>query len=319
MGIDDYIGQQKIREYFKRAKSSARFHHCCIIEGQTGLGKRTLIQHLIKLINCPRSTEDYCGVCPMCMKISRDHFADLFVLEPLEGKKNISIKQVRDFQPVMHYPPVEGGTRIIVINRVEDLSIEAQNALLKSLEEPPARNMFFLLTENRTMFLDTILSRGELLTMAPLSTQDVTAVLRALFPNEDDARVVEVAKSVGGNPGLAVRILTDDLVDQIRGHVEGVFSGSAEDAFDLAAMFTTRSKLRNPELFQLVLDMVKKEILLRHEAAPGNNRPDSELLNIYREADTVSRLAREINLHPEISMEYILLSVLRVVSTDHPA
>ncbi len=153
---------------------------------------------------------DACGTCPACQRILRGVHPDVLIIGP-DDKGNIKVEQVRDIIDRAAYRPFEGKRRVVVIDDADTLMPQAQNALLKTLEEPPNASSFLLVTSRPDAMLITVRSRCPLLRFRPLSVDEVAlALTRAKF-SEKEARAV--AATADGSIGRALQATAGDLVE----------------------------------------------------------------------------------------------------------
>jgi len=157
-----------------QALEQDRLHHAYVFIGPEGIGKRTLALCLAKAIHCAESAHDFCGACASCVKIENRNHPDVRLIEPLAGKKDISIEQVRALEKELNYRAFSGQKKIAIIDPAASMNFSAQNALLKTLEEPPAGSMLILIATSAGGLLPTLLSRCLRLTFTPLTEADVT-------------------------------------------------------------------------------------------------------------------------------------------------
>ena len=157
-----------------QALEQDRLHHAYVFIGPEGIGKRTLAFCLTKAIHCAESAHDFCGACASCVKIENRNHPDVRLIERLAGKKDISIEQVRALEKELNYRAFSGQKKIAIIDPAASMNFSAQNALLKTLEEPPAGSMLILIATNAGGLLPTLLSRCLRLTFTPLTEADVT-------------------------------------------------------------------------------------------------------------------------------------------------
>jgi len=157
-----------------QALEQDRLHHAYVFIGPEGIGKRTLAFCLTKAIHCAESAHDFCGACASCVKIENRNHPDVRLIERLAGKKDISIEQVRALEKELNYRAFSGQKKIAIIDPAASMNFSAQNALLKTLEEPPAGSMLILIATSAGGLLPTLLSRCLRLTFTPLTEADVT-------------------------------------------------------------------------------------------------------------------------------------------------
>jgi DNA polymerase-3 subunit delta' len=176
MPFRDITGHRQLLELISRAAMRGTLPPSLIFAGPEGVGKRMAAVALAQFLNCPNPSDDSCGTCPSCTRIARQVHADVLLIEPGETGA-IRIDQIRDAIERTAYRPFEGRRRVVIIDDADAVNVEAQNALLKTLEEPPAASTFVLVTSRPDMLLPTVLSRCQRLRFGRLAPSDVAAVL----------------------------------------------------------------------------------------------------------------------------------------------
>ncbi|HOE16273.1 MAG TPA: DNA polymerase III subunit delta' [Syntrophorhabdaceae bacterium] len=165
MGFEEVIGHEKQKGLLLSFLKHERMPHAFLFSGQDGIGKKKTAVEFAKHILCEHGTG--CGACRACARIDRGTHPDLMILSKQEGEASIGIdlirgneeKKVRGVNQEVYEYPYEGKKRVIIIDGAEDLTREAANALLKTLEEPPPFNVFFLITASEEELPHTIRSR----------------------------------------------------------------------------------------------------------------------------------------------------------------
>ena len=215
MSFRQIAGHRHLLELVARASSRGTLPPSLIFAGPEGVGKRMAAVALAQLMNCLQTETfqglDGCGTCASCKRIGRGVHADVLMVEPGDTG-TIKIDQVRDAIERSAYRPFEGRRRVVIINDAEALNIEAQNALLKTLEEPPAASTFVLVTSRPDMLLPTVLSRCQRLRFGRLSPADVADVLIRDHDYADSAAHAAASLS-DGSVGRALEGGTDEFVD----------------------------------------------------------------------------------------------------------
>src|SRR5262245_4208085 len=180
MSFRQIAGHRHLLDLIARATSRGTLPPSLIFAGPDGVGKKQAAVALAQLMNCLEPGKfnglDACGACASCKRIARGVHADVLMIEPGDTGA-IKIDQVRDAIERSAYRPFEGRRRVVIVNDAEALNVEAQNALLKTLEEPPAASTFILVTSRPDLLLPTVLSRCQRLRFGRLSPADVAAVL----------------------------------------------------------------------------------------------------------------------------------------------
>jgi DNA polymerase-3 subunit delta' len=193
-----------------------RLHHGWILTGRRGLGKSTFAHEAARLLVAE----------PGIVQPRRDH-PDVIVLEPLpataddekkreEGKpyqtkRNITVDQVRAMQQRLTTRPTLGNRRAIIIDPADELEKSAANALLKSLEEPPAGSHFLLVVHRLGRLLPTLRSRCRLLQFPRVGAAEIDGILHREAPQADDAVRAAAIAAAGGSPGAAIHFIALDL------------------------------------------------------------------------------------------------------------
>ncbi len=186
-----------------------------LLAGPAGVGKRRTALAMATSLNCvqPRSTPDLerdaCGECAACRRIARGIHPDVIVLEPGDTG-SIRIEPVRDVIVRAGYRPFEGRRRVVVVDDADGLVPQAQNALLKTLEEPPSASVFLLVSSIPDALLPTVRSRCPKLRFGPLAPADVADVLMRDH-RCDEAEARALAADAGGSVGRALAAASTDV------------------------------------------------------------------------------------------------------------
>ncbi len=177
MSFKEIWGQEKALNFLKRAFQSKRLAHAYLFVGPEGVGKKLTAFNLAKALNCltPPTPGDCCDQCPSCQKINAATHPDLVFIEP--AGEVIKIGQLRDLQERLRFRPWEGRARICLLETAENMTAEAANAFLKTLEEPPADTYFFLITSRPHLLLPTIISRCQWVKFLSLTKDVITRIL----------------------------------------------------------------------------------------------------------------------------------------------
>jgi DNA polymerase III subunit delta' len=201
----DIAGHRHLLDMMAGAASRASLPPSLIFAGPDGVGKRMAAIALAQFVNCQSRKPadlDSCGTCAACSRIARGVHADVLVIEPGETG-SIKVDQVRDAIDRAAYRPFEGRRRIVVVDDADAMLAEAQNALLKTLEEPPTASMFVLVTSRPDMLLPTVRSRCQRLRFGRLEAQEVAGVLTRSH-EYSTAEAHAAASAADGSIGLAL-------------------------------------------------------------------------------------------------------------------
>ena len=240
MWFNPIYGQNYAVDLFQKAFQNDRLAQSYLFFGPEGVGKKTFTIALATAIQCKEGFGIGCGVCDACKKTLHGSHADYVLIQPLEGKASISIDQIRQLLAMMYRKPQEGRRRIVVIDSIDLMETEAQNALLKLLEEPPQDNIMILLTQRIQQILPTIVSRCQSVRFQSLAPQDVEAILKKQFTGNIPHFVVPLSK---GSVAEAKRILADEtLMEQWHEMIEWFFQEERWTDLDRTDWISQREK-----------------------------------------------------------------------------
>lgn len=215
MSFAELIGHAKPLATLRSALAHDRLHHAYLFVGPEGVGKRTVAMALARAVHCSEAANDYCSHCANCASIIDGNHADVRMVQPLSGKKEISIQQVRDIERELRYRSFGGRRKIAVIDPAGLMNPSAQNALLKTLEEPPENSLIIAITSNAGGLLPTLRSRCLRLSFAPLPRAELATFLQATHGVKPDAAEFLAAMSMGCI-GAAVHLDQQALMEKRR-------------------------------------------------------------------------------------------------------
>ncbi|MBI2365872.1 MAG: DNA polymerase III subunit delta' [Deltaproteobacteria bacterium] len=241
MGFSEIIGHQRPLEILRLALGNGRLHHAYLFVGPEGVGKRAVALALAKASHCDETANEFCGRCAACARIQNGNHPDVRLVEILEGKKEISIKQVREIEKELNFRSFSGKRKIAIIDPATSMNLSAQNALLKTLEEPPQDSVLILIAPNAGTLLPTLRSRCLRISFGPLARDEVARYLMSKEGiNQDDASL-RAALSMG-SLGAAIRFDKDELLEKRRSWAalllslkDGDYRGAIEAAEAIAS------------------------------------------------------------------------------------
>jgi DNA polymerase-3 subunit delta' len=219
MGFSQIVGHQKQLAMLRQALTHGRLHHAYLFIGAEGVGKKTLAYCVAKAIHCEVGNGDFCGSCANCARIDAGNHPDVRIIEPLAGKKEISIQQVRELQKELNFSSFSGKRKIAVVDPVTLMNLAAQNALLKTLEEPPADSMLILIASNPGGLLPTLRSRCLRLTFGPLARHLVSDFLVLQRGKRSEVAAFLAAMSMG-SLGAVISNDAEELLERRRHWVD---------------------------------------------------------------------------------------------------
>ena len=199
--FEDIAGQQHITRTLANAIRTGRIPPAYIFSGQRGVGKTTTARILAKALNCEKGpTPEPCNECRFCKDVTSGNSLD--VME-IDAASNRGIDQIRELREMVRYASAGGRYRVVILDEAHQLTDEASNALLKTLEEPPERVLFILATTQPEELPDTIRSRSQHFHFRSLSFQEIVTALEGIAKKEkleiDPAAVAVIARAAEGS------------------------------------------------------------------------------------------------------------------------
>lgn len=223
----DIIGNNALRNRLGRGllADPPAISHAYIIEGRPGSGRHLLASRLSAALCCaarlsPAARDLPCGVCASCRKILSGISPDVITLGPGDDRATFGVDAVRSLREDVHIFPNELEHKIYIIERADTMTVQAQNAFLLTLEEPPAYAVFFLLCEDAGALLETIRSRAPVLRMQPLTPDETERAVLASMPSAGAIRLREPERFRGilmaseGSAGRAMSLLSGEGSEQ---------------------------------------------------------------------------------------------------------
>ena len=219
--FDEVIGQTPISTTLKNAISLNRVGHAYLFSGPRGVGKTSMARIFAKALNCKKGpTVTPCGECPACAEIEGARSLD--VLE-IDGASNRGIDEIRTLRENVKFAPAAGKYKIYIIDEVHQITADGFNALLKTLEEPPAHVKFIFATTSSHKVPATILSRCQRFDFRRISVETIAGALKEICKKEkikiDDDALFTIAKTADGSLRDSQSVL-----DQMAASTEGKIS-----------------------------------------------------------------------------------------------
>jgi DNA polymerase-3 subunit delta' len=290
MPFRDVVGHVRLIDLLTRSVTGGTLPPSLLFAGPAGVGKHLTAVAVAQALNCTNITTgsglraegslDACGTCAACTRIARAVHPDVLFVSPSENG-NIKIEPVRDAIDRAQYRPFEGRRRVVIIDDADALITHAQNALLKTLEEPTPSSVFILVTARPDMLLPTVLSRCPQLRFRPLPVADIVSALMARGRSEAEARAV--AATAGGSLGQALQMSADELVES-RELAQRVLAQAAAQHDPARRVETAQQLITKPpsgvtERDQLATHLRAMAVLLRDVEVLATGADDSALAN----------------------------------------
>ena len=217
MRFDGFTGNEKAKGILSAYVDAGRFPHALLLEGEEGSGRRTLGRLIACAAVCgaTQGTEKPCGVCPACHKALAGGHPDISEAGGDGAARSFHIDAVRAIRDLAYVLPNEAPRRVFLLAGAHLMTEQAQNALLKILEEPPEHAVFILTCENRSQLLPTILSRTVCLAVEPPAAEEAERVLGERLPDTSEEDRRRALALFGGNIGQALDGLADGTLRRV--------------------------------------------------------------------------------------------------------
>ena len=229
MNFNGFAGNEKIKQQLIYLAETGRLPHAIVLEGEEGLGKRTLARELALNLFCTASENKPCRSCPQCVKVLKGIHPDIYEFTATGAVNSFPVAEVRNIVEDAVIRPNEADYKIYILGNCHSMSDYAQNALLKVLEEPPSYAVFILTVENKSALLETVLSRSVVISLQGVTAKEGAAYITSHNEEIDYDDAYTALEIWGGNIGKALESLTDGKLSKISGAVGDVASALLMD------------------------------------------------------------------------------------------
>lgn len=312
MSFSNIMGHKRLVEGLRRALGTARLAHAYLFVGPQGVGKTTTALEFAKALQCSSSKDDSCDQCLSCRKVGERLHPDVIWVEP-QGRQ-ILVEQVREVQRRLMYKPLEGARRVVILKDAQELNLQAANALLKILEEPPGDTVMLLLADSESSLLPTVVSRCQKLRFAPLETQVVCAYLQEQA-GWDPETASKAARAAQGSIGKAL-LLKEEPVgsweEEARGLLCSIQQLGTLELLEKARKWASsrqEASARLEVMRSLIRDMVLEELGAQQASGSFSVSGRGKWLLDAWEMTGRAWEALERNINPQLLLENLLIEI----------
>jgi DNA polymerase-3 subunit delta' len=297
-------GHVRTLGFLRKAATEDRLAHALLFAGPDGIGKYTLALGFAAWLSCEAGGEDLCGNCTSCRQVAAGTHPDLMVIGVASGKKEIGVDRARELKRFTQLQPLRARAKVGIVDGAHLLTVAAQNALLKTLEDPPQRSILILVANNPDALLPTVRSRLQRVPFSPLSEDDVIAVLTQDHGLEAGT-AKELAMLAEGSPGraLTLRSCLDSGGNDLASEFASLRGGSYLELTQLLA------RLMQPDS-EIAAKLEMALTRLRDAAAAAPN-PRNVLRRAEAVRETLTALRRG-NPNRQLLLEALLLRISQV-------
>ncbi|MBP3583499.1 MAG: DNA polymerase III subunit [Clostridia bacterium] len=316
------LGNEEIKARLGKAIERGTLPHAFLIGGPSGSGKRTLAREICAALNCKGEGASLpCGGCSSCRRIYDGNFPDIKILKKPEDRATIGVDHVKSFREDMFLSSTESEYKIYLIEDAHTMTPEAQNALLKVLEEPPVGVYIFLLADECDKILTTIKSRSQYIAMTRFTVAELSEILKrkssdaATMSRLDPNKFSSLIIAADGRVGRALSLFDKRLSEK-----------SAEERADVMAFISSLQPRKSfVDIYEALSQFPEKrqELALSLESVTNAIRDMVIFLSggkteptFFTSSEECGTLAREIGMKRLISVYDALLSALELLSKN---
>ena len=256
--FDEIIGNEQIKEEFIKAIEEDKVSHSYMFVGIEGIGKQMMAKSFAKMILCTNETEKGCNYCKSCIEFNSNNHPDFLYMKP-DGN-SIKIEQIRYLQRKIQEKPIISNKKVYIINDADKMTTEAQNCLLKTLEEPPEYSTIILIGSNENAFLNTIKSRCMMISFGPIETEYIKQYMEKTYEMTNISQ--NMLEAFQGSIGKAI-ILKDkkEQYEKIETVIENLNKKNIIDILKLSEeIYQSKDEIMNIlEYMNIILLKLAKE------------------------------------------------------------
>lgn len=325
LGFNDILGHEQIKDHFRNAVQTGKVSHAYILSGEAGMGRKSLANAFALNLLCEKGLPDPCMQCHACKQVLAGSHPDLiYVIH--EKPASIGVDDIREqINDTILVRPYSSYYKIYIVDEAEKMTVQAQNALLKTIEEPPSYAVILLLTTNPDAFLPTILSRCVQLKLKPLKDVVVKEYLiQSLGVEESQAEIY--AAFARGNLGKAIHLAESEdfkrMYDEILHMLKHLKEADISELLD----YIHKLREKNLDIYSCLdfMQMWYRDVLMYKTTKDINLLIFKDEFSTIKSMSTVSgyeglerileaidkaRIRLDANVNTELVMELMLLTM----------
>ena len=324
-GFHDIIGHDKVKDHLRKAIEYHKVSHAYILSGEEGMGKKTLADAFAMTLLCERSDKEPCLQCHACKQMMSGNHPDVIRVTH-EKPGSIGVDDIRtQINDTIYIKPYSSSYKIHLVDEAEKMTPQAQIALLKTIEEPPAYAVIMLMTTNQELFLPTILSRCIQLKLRPLKDTQVSDYLKETMGIPEEKADV-FAAFARGNLGKAIHLASSEEFGLLYRQILNLLKNLKE--MDISMLLDSIRKLQEDQLDlrecldfmqlwyrDILMFKVTKDIntlVFKDEYAKVSSlcqKSSYEGLELILEAIEKAKTRLDANVNADLALELMLLTM----------
>ena len=304
MKIEEILGNNKIKKDLEISAQNETTAHSYLFIGPDGIGKKLIAENFARMILCQEHGEKKgCGTCSSCIKFDSSNNPDFFEIEP-DGN-SLKIAQIREMLENIYQKPIVSDKKVFIINDSENMTQEAQNSLLKTLEEPPEYVVIIMITSNENMLLNTVKSRCVKLNFQGLTKQEMSKYI-SQSENESYSRMSDTLfEMCNGSIGKLIKVSNNiDEYNQVEKATNNLLKGGVKNSVD---MFNNYSVLYDSkEIIMELLDYMMT-IIFSYINRTGDSR-----MGVLKYVQLIEKTKRKLmsNTNYDMCIDELLLKII---------
>ena len=303
------------------AEKAGKLPHALLFFGPSEIGKRTLAIEFVKIINCDAKEKKPCQKCRACRDIQKGEYPDLLIVEPAQKdgsfQGEIQISKIRDLIWNLSLKSYSGRLKTAIIDKAHLMNSEAQNCLLKLLEEPRGETLIILITEQPESLLPTILSRVQKIRFFCPAVKETEKLLVEQGAAGQKAKHLTAISF--GKPGRAISFFSDvekaERQDKIISDLTKIIASDLATRFQYAKDFFKDETEQRPQLKEILEVWLRyfRKIFLDNIANTAGKNSNAlylqKIKNTLNAVQTINSLVSNTNINPKIALETLLIKI----------
>ncbi len=324
-GFRDIVGHKQIIEHLQSAIRTGKISHAYILNGENNAGKRMLAESFAMALQCEADKEEACMECRSCRQAKEHNQPDIIYVSH-EKPNIISVDDIRhQLNNDIVIKPYSSKYKVYIIDEAEKMNVQAQNALLKTIEEPPTYAVILLLTTNADSFLPTILSRCITLNLKTVKEELIKEHLMKIH-RVPDYQAEVCASFAQGNVGKAIQLASSDEFNELKSNVIGIVKKIEDmDIYELNGTIKIISEYKNKmdDLFDLLTLWYRDVLYFKSTENVNHLIFKDEVYDIKKQAakksysgietilNSIEQTKRRLNANVnfDLSIELLLLTI----------